>query len=96
MSKRILRGFHLTPADIGCTFIHMKNAKQLATTEFAVLLYPPHGRPRVVELPKVDPEIAAMFPMARYDKRTAAEAALEKFLTDNPEYRNWDNGRIVK
>jgi hypothetical protein len=68
--------------------------KTKATTEFAVLLYPPKGKPRVVELPKAPPEIAAMMPMARYDQRADADAALEKFLADNPEYRNWNDGRL--
>jgi hypothetical protein len=37
MSKRILRGFHLTLADIGCTFIHMKNTTIKAAQTYIIM-----------------------------------------------------------
>jgi hypothetical protein len=62
-----------------------------SATEFAVLLYPPHGRPRVVEIPT---GLQGMS-VATYATRTDAEAALETFLKENPEYRNWVDGRLT-
>jgi hypothetical protein len=70
-------------------------AKETERVDYLVLLYPPHGVPRVVEVPHVAPEIAKLMPpVERFDSRAAGEAALEKFLTDNPEYRHWRDGRI--
>jgi hypothetical protein len=62
---------------------------------YSVLLYPPHGSPRVVELPRVPPELVVNYPMQLFETRGEAETALEKFLTDNPEYRQWRDGRIA-
>jgi hypothetical protein len=63
-------------------------------TEFVCLLYPPHGVPRVVEIPAVPLSITAMMSVQRFPNRDLADAALEKFLTENPEYRQWRDGRI--
>lgn len=57
---------------------------------YMVLLYPPMGVPRVVELPDVGaPMIAKTFSTPE-----EAETALEEFLVKNPEYRRWKDGSI--
>jgi hypothetical protein len=66
-----------------------------ATTEFAVLLYPPTGRPRVVEIPAIVDEIRPLMPVSTFARRADADAALEKFLNENPEFRRWNDGQIV-
>lgn len=68
----------------------MANLTVAQKTVYAVLLYPPHGRPRVSEVPK--PPFKGM--LQTFPTRAKAEAALEKFLTENPEYRNWIDGSI--
>jgi hypothetical protein len=67
----------------------------MAQVDYVVLLYPPHGKPRVVEVPHVPAEAAEYIPVQYFKTREKAEAALEKFLTENPEYRRWRDGRIV-
>jgi hypothetical protein len=62
------------------------------STVFAVLLYPPVGKPRVIELP---PMPKGMDHGCKTFKTAAkAFAALEKFLEENPEYRNWNDDPI--
>lgn len=58
---------------------------------YTVLLYPPHGVPRVVTVPYA-PGMEKLVQV--FGERQHAEAALEKFLTENPEYRRWRDGRI--
>jgi len=65
-----------------------------AKNMYAVLLYPPVGRPRVVELPPM-PE-GMSHGCHTFKRREDADAALEKFLADNPEYRQWVDGSIAK
>lgn len=57
---------------------------------YAVLLYPPNGKPRVIELPK----ISGMKLVSTFKTKELAEQALEKFLIENPEYQKWNNGSI--
>lgn len=82
-----------------------ENTQPVATTatpktdggpvDYVVLIDPPHGSPRVVEVPRVSPEVAALMPpLSRFQAKADADAALEKFLTQNPEYRRWRDGRI--
>lgn len=59
--------------------------------EFVVLLFPPHGVPRVCEIPRLRLQYDAV---QYFDNRADAEAALEKFLVENPEYRHWRDGSI--
>lgn len=59
---------------------------------FAVLLCPPVGKPRVIEVPPMPKSFKG--PVQTFKTRDKADAALEKFFTDNPEYRNWNNGSI--
>lgn len=61
--------------------------------EYVVLLYPPKGKPRVVEMKKI-PSAIGVGKLSRFAKRKDAEAALEKFLNDNPEYRTWEDGSL--
>lgn len=58
--------------------------------KYAVLLYPSRGVPRVIELPFDDP----LKRLKTVSTRAKAEAALERFLSENPEYRRWEDGRI--
>lgn len=59
---------------------------------FAVLLYPPTGRPRVIELPPLPKGMS--HGCQTFKARAKADAALAKFLADNPEYNNWVDGEI--
>jgi hypothetical protein len=61
--------------------------------EYAVLLYPPVGVPRVIEVPKLPKGLKS--PIKSFKTREKAEKALEEFLAANPEYRNWKDGQIV-
>lgn len=56
---------------------------------YAVLIYPPHGKPRVTELPAMPRGFK--HPLQTFKTRAKAEAALEKFLTDNPECSSMRN-----
>ena len=63
--------------------------------DYAVLIYPPHGVPRVIEMPHYPRSVSALRPPCEvFRTREKAAAALEKFLTENPEYRRWRDGRI--
>lgn len=62
---------------------------------YAVLLYPPRGAPRVVELPASIAEFIAEYDLCvTFSVRADADDELEKFLNANPEYRRWRDGRI--
>lgn len=61
--------------------------------DYVVLLYPPLGVPRVAKVPRLPPDVV-MTGIQRFSVRGEAEAALEKFLTENPEYRQWRDGSI--
>lgn len=66
-----------------------------ATTQanvYAVLLYPPVGSPRVIELPPMPKGMS--HGVQTFKTAEKAEAALVKFLEENPEYRNWTDGQI--
>lgn len=67
-----------------------KQPRPKEPTCWIVLLYPPVGVPRVVEMPDVGLTVLAQ----TFKTEAEAEAALEKFLTANPEYRRWKDGRI--
>jgi hypothetical protein len=60
---------------------------------FAVLLYPPQGVLRVVDLPDIP---GFLYPLQMFKTKEEAEAALEKFLTENPDYRQWRDGKIER
>lgn len=57
---------------------------------YAVLLYPPVGSPRVIELP----DVGIKYPLSTFSTRDVAEKSLEEFLNKNPEYRRWKNGHF--
>ena len=59
---------------------------------YAVLAYPPVGRPRVIEMPAMPKGMR--YPVSVFKNREKADKALEKFLTDNPEYQRWCDGSI--
>lgn len=61
--------------------------------EYAVLLYPPNGRPRVIEIPK--PPIGFEYPIMTFANRDDADAALKGFLQENPKYKRWVDGKIL-
>lgn len=65
--------------------------------DYVVLLYPPHGVPRVGRVPHVSKSIrraAGAGNMSVFATPEEAEAALETFLVANPEYRNWKDGSL--
>lgn len=67
----------------------------MAKTEncvYVVLLYPPYGVPRVCEIPRPPKGLGGG--LQTFRTLAKAEAALEKFLSANPEYRAWKDGRL--
>lgn len=67
-------------------------------TIYTVLLYPPVGRPRVVSItmhiPKKNLKEIVATQVMTFDTEAKANAALEQFLTECPEYREWKDGRL--
>lgn len=66
--------------------------KEYQANVFAALLYPPVGKPRVIELPPMPKGMS--HGCKTFKTKLEAETALDKFLTDNPEYRRWIDGSI--
>ena len=60
---------------------------------YAVVLYPPIGKPRVVELPELPRGMK--YPLQTFENATDAATALESFLVANPEYRTWEDGKLA-
>lgn len=59
---------------------------------YIVALFPPIGKPRVIEM-DIDDETGMPFKVFRSKKK--ADEALEAWLEANPEYRHWMDGRLL-
>jgi len=61
---------------------------------YVVLMYPPHGAPRVAVMP--DAPAGMEWPMRTFPTEAEAALALEDALRKDPEMRAWRDGHIQR